>query len=197
MSLTSFLKVKAVKERFREEFEKLKLLVKREMNTLPLTKNYMRVGTAFDYLLRFKLEHLNKETLKSQEWVAEYAPRVVPPDRILLTGEAFDFHGENQREIMDLAEKQRKDFAKKTQKIVSDAKENLSAFLNTGKMSDKLIKSSLLLATLDPLHRSRSGFEHVGVVDSKDIEDLGNLISLVDKKTFKAKSTCLLNPNFG
>jgi len=170
MSLTSFLAEKDVKARFREEFEKPKFLAKKEMVASPLTKNYPRVGTAFDYLFRFILMHLNDASATSEKWVAEDALNYLASDEVLF---------------------------KNGNRIVSNAKRNLSDFLKSGKVTDELIESSLLLASLDPIIRSGFGHDDVGIIDSKDIRDLRNLVDVIDKDRFKARYTCLLNPRFG
>ena len=57
MSLTSFLKIKEVKAKFRETFKKPSIKLEGEILAPPQTKNYGLVGTAFDYLMRFVLEY--------------------------------------------------------------------------------------------------------------------------------------------
>lgn len=69
MSLTSFLNIKEVKEKFLEEFPKLfTFRVKTPLLAPPLTNNYQLVGTAFDYLLRFYIKLLNPNAIESS-WV--------------------------------------------------------------------------------------------------------------------------------
>lgn len=51
MSLTSFLKIKEVKAKFRETFKKPSFKLEGEIIAHPQTKNYGLVGTAFDYLM--------------------------------------------------------------------------------------------------------------------------------------------------
>ena len=70
MSLSKFLKIEDVKKKFQECFSKTKFAVKKEILAPPLTKNYGRVGTAFDYLLRFYLKYLNPQA-DTHRWVAE------------------------------------------------------------------------------------------------------------------------------
>ncbi len=70
MSLTSFLKNRDVKERFRQEFEMPKMRAERELLAPPLSNRYSLVGTAFDYLMRFYLKRLNPDAVTGQ-WVAE------------------------------------------------------------------------------------------------------------------------------
>lgn len=168
MSLTTFLTKPDVREKFTKEFEKPRLQVKRDIVALPLTKRYSLVGTAFDYLLRFHVEYLNKRFVKRRIWIAESA-------LFLLSGK----------------------YLRTGERIISQAKKNLDRFLKTGKQTDKLVESALLLAGLDPIFRANVGHEYIGMVDSQDVEDLKNLISAVDIHIFKAKKRCILNPSFG
>lgn len=170
MSLTTFLAKPDVREKFSSEFEKPKLQVKKEIVAPPMTKRYSLVGTAFDYLLRFRIEYLNPQSIKKDYWVAESA---LP----LLSGE--------NRE--------------KGEGIIGQTKANLSSFLETGKYDDELLKSTLLLAGLDSVFRTRAkrGIEYIGLVDNQDVQDLKNLISAVDMQIFKAQERCNLNPTFG
>ena len=81
MSLTSFLKDNAdVRERFRQEFKKPEFLAKKELAAPPLTTRYSTVGTAFDYLLRFFIQHLNPHTIDKGYWVAETAVELLADD---------------------------------------------------------------------------------------------------------------------
>jgi hypothetical protein len=74
MSLTSLLEDNTdVRERFRQEFTKPKFPAKNALVAPPLTANYVTVGTAFDYLLRFLIQHLNPHTSAKGHWVAEAA----------------------------------------------------------------------------------------------------------------------------
>lgn len=171
MSLTSFLKDNAdVRERFRQEFKKPKFLAENDLIAPPLTTRYSTVGTAFDYLLRFFIQHLNPHTIDKGYWVAETAVQLLADDAKLYA---------------------------KGKKIVSRARKDLANFLMKGQMLDALIESALLLATLDPIYRAGLGHETIGVVHKDDVQDLKNLISAVDKKIFTAKSLCMINPTFG
>ncbi len=70
MSLSKLLKMEDVRKKFQKCFSKARFAVKKEILAPPLTKNYGRVGTAFDYLLRFYLKYLNPQAITSR-WVAE------------------------------------------------------------------------------------------------------------------------------
>ena len=171
MSLTSFLKDNAdVRECFRQEFKKPKFLAKNDLVAPPLTTRYSTVGTAFDYLLRFFVQHLNPHTVDRGNWVAESAVERLADDAKLYA---------------------------KGEKIVSRARKELASFLTNGQMSEALIESALSLATLDPIFRAGLGHETIGDVHKDDVQDLKNLISAVDKKPFTANNLCMINPNFG
>ena len=171
MSLTSFLKDNAdVRECFRQEFKKPKFLAKNDLVAPPLTTRYSTVGTAFDYLLRFFVQHLNPHTVDRGNWVAESAVERLAGDAKLYA---------------------------KGEKIVSRARKELASFLTNGQMSEALIESALSLATLDPIFRAGRGHETIGDVHKDDVQDLKNLISAVDKKPFTANNLCMINPNFG
>jgi hypothetical protein len=70
MSLVTFLKIPDVRERFVQQFPKPSFKLKKEILAPPRTNRYMLVGTAFDYLLRFYIKHLNPDAVTHQ-WFAE------------------------------------------------------------------------------------------------------------------------------
>lgn len=195
MSLTSFLTIKEVRDKFTEEFPLPKFDLRKEILAPPLTNHYSLIGTAFDYLLRFYLKYLNPKAITGL-WVAEYAP-----ERFLFAKSALVIDGDKHRVDIEesfkrLSNKDRVLF-KNIQEIIEQAKENYSTFLKTGEIDNNLIKSALLLAQLDPIFRALYVDENIGKVDSKDIEDLKKLISIINPKIFKARKICLLNPTFG
>ena len=80
MSLTSLLQTSEVRRRFREEFEKPTMEASPDCVAPPISDRPAHVGTAFDYLLRFRLRSLNPETVKDRRWVAEAAVQLLPAD---------------------------------------------------------------------------------------------------------------------
>src|SRR5258706_418211 len=72
MSLTSFIDEKDVKAKFREEFPTVRFKLENRPIIEPLSKNYQLVGTAFDYLLRFRLQQYHPHAL-ARGWVADHA----------------------------------------------------------------------------------------------------------------------------
>ena len=169
MKTSPFLSDKEVKERFLQEFIKPHFRgVKVPLLAEPQTKNYALVGTAFDYLLRFYLQHLNPKAV-ARPWVAETAV-------LMLEGHPW---------------------AHKKAKIIRDnARNHLEEYLVTGEISNKLLNSTILLAKLDSYSRVGIVDEAMDKVDNRDVDDLSNLLAAVPE-TFTAKETCILNPTFG
>src|SRR6266849_7234068 len=164
MSLTSFLKIKDVRQTFKEEFEKPRLGEKRELLAAPLTKNYSPVGTAFDYLLRFYLKLLNPRA-RTRRWVAEEGLESL----------------ESKRKLYKVATSQ-----------MQQAKTNYAAYLKSGELTDELIRSAMFLAKMDSVYRAdifhpvfkagRKGSEFRKKFlekDEQDVTDLRQLFSLL------------------
>ncbi len=87
-----------------------------------------------------------------------------------------------------------KDWYMKGKEELKLAEERYIQFLETGQVTDDLIKSTLYLSKLDSIYRAgyiKKDFEYV---DKNDIKDLKNLISIVKPELFKAKKVCILNP---
>jgi hypothetical protein len=182
MSLTSFLRVKDVRERFSAEFPKPRLGEKRQLLAPPMTKHSSLVGTAFDYLLRFHLKHLNPHA-HIQDWVAEQG--------------LADLEGEAGLYKAALAKMRR-------------AKEEYAECLKRGQVGDDLIRSAIFLAKMDSIYRVGSfhpifltGPEGVKFrktfwgVDVRDVADLRKLVALLRPGVFQAGRLCILNPTFG
>jgi len=197
MSLTSFLKNKDIKERFRQEFPRPEFKLKKETLAPPVTRRYSLVGTAFDYLMRFYLKHINPDAVTTR-WVAESWLRALAwkiPDLELIfydKGEYEIFPGCIERLPKDV-----KRLIGTCEQIIEQAKMVYSCYLVSGEMTDEVIRSALLLAQLDPIFRSGYVDENLGTIDEGDVIDLRNLISIVNPELFKAKKLCVLNPTFG
>jgi hypothetical protein len=193
MSLTSLLNHRDVKTKFKEIFPKPKLIVNKALLAPPLTNHYLLTGTAFDYLMRFFLKHLNPKAITFR-WIAEIAQL----QTLSLHKYVYDIDDDK---LTDETPPEDKEIIETSEKIIAKAQDNYKKFLMTGRINKNLIRSALLLAQLDPLYRGGYVDEYIlnnfGTVADKDIKDLKNLISLVDPKTFKAKKVCLLNPTFG
>src|SRR5438093_5386568 len=84
MSLKRFLNNRDVRAKFREEFPATRLQSKARLLAPPRTTNYMLVGTAFDYLVRFYLQRLNPDA-KGKTWIAEEAVQMLGRGMVLYT----------------------------------------------------------------------------------------------------------------
>lgn len=183
MSLTSFLLNQDVKARFKEEFPRPKFALKKELLAPPVTKHYMLVGTAFDYLMRFYTKRLNPEAI-TQKWVAEESV-----ERMKWLGHALD----SQRVPFEIDD----NILGEAQGMLSQAKIAYSDYIKSGETNDEVIKCTILLAQLDTYYRTKIIGENFGIIDEDDVADLRKLISIINPDSFKAKELCLLNPTFG
>jgi hypothetical protein len=128
MSLTSFLQRNDVRDKFKQEFPKPKLVPSQEILAPLVSKNPRLIGTAFDYLMRFYAKYVNPQAIE-QEWIAEKSLR-------LLRQPGF------------------KHLYEQGYLIITQAKENYLEFLKTGQATEALIQSALGLAKLDSMYRS-------------------------------------------
>ena len=188
MSLSTFLARRDVRERFRQEFPKPKIVAGKELLAPPLSKRYSLVGTAFDYLLRFYLERLNPNAVQHR-WVAE---------------EGFNKLGEQAMgrsvyniDAEELSFPDDDGSFKAGRTALNRARTAHDRYIASGKTTVPLLKGAIYLAQLDVVFRSGFVDEHLGVAHPEDVRDLRKLISLVNPSEFLAKRRCLLNPSFG
>ncbi|MFA5303302.1 MAG: hypothetical protein WC393_02070 [Candidatus Nanoarchaeia archaeon] len=168
MSLISFINESDVKKKFAETFNLPKIELKVELKAPPITKNYSLVGTAFDYLLRFYIKKHNPYA-KTNPWIAELALKCLKDG----------------------------DLKTKLEKKLEIAKLIYKNYLTNGILTDEVIKTTLILAKIDPIYRAGYIDKNFDEIDEGDIQDLRNLINLVNENSFIAKNICLLNPTFG
>lgn len=195
MSLTSLLSDgnhQELKNKFKTEFLSPSFNLKAELKAPPLTQNYAIVGTAFDYLLRFYLEHHNKDTfIHRRFWVADAVFQL--PSKTLLNSETEIATGSHCEKVFKT-----KDLLTIITNQYEQTKVNYENYVNNGLITDELICNTIFLAKLD-------NFVRAGMIDQnfdnnynpEDIKDIKSLISLVDNKKFQAKDKCYLNPTFG
>lgn len=169
MSLTSFLKQPHFREKFKQEFPKPSLKIKREILAPPLTEDNRLIGTAFDYLLRFKIKQLNPQAW-SGDWVAERAIE------LMVRGKGEDAY-------------------QKGNQVISKIKKPYLEFLETGEITDDLIESALSLSKFDLFYRIRK-FDKTQT-DARHVQDLRGLIEQFDPNIFPSEGKISLNPEFG
>lgn len=173
MSLTSFLSNPVIKQKFKETFVNPGFKIKTDIKAPPLTGNYGIVGTAFDYIIRFMVQHFNKEKrVHHRNWVAEAS--FIRLSKVLAGTE--------------LAQLQNR-FKK--------AKASYQKFIATGKISKELLKDALFLAKLDLYFRSRLLVPDLFRENPLDVLDLENLYKNIKTADFKCRNHCFINPVFG
>lgn len=195
MSLTSILSDidnQELRDKLKTEFLRPAFTLKTEIKAAPLTNNYTIVGTAFDYLMRFYIQHHNNGSfIQNSIWVAEHSYRSLKKQ--------FSSGKKEKTRTGFRCDKIFK--TKDLLKIITDqyelAKLNYSKFILDGQVTDNLIANTIYLAKLDMYVRAGIIDQNLDYHDPDDIKDLHSLISLVRKENFKAKDKCYLNPTFG
>lgn len=176
MSLTSYLTGPdhpEIRQKFREEFLRPPFNFKNEIKAPPLTKNYGIIGTAFDYVLRFTIQHhnMNKQVYSGQ-WVADISFKRLENAFIGTEQSAF-----NER--------------------YKRAKTNHDKYIKSGKITKQLLADTLFLAKLDLYIRSGIIAPDMFIESDQDITDLKNLYSIINISDFTVNDKCFLNPTFG
>jgi len=194
MSLTSFLKKPDSRTLFSYHIQDPERKLEGKLKAPSISKNYNLVGIAFDYLLRFSIQHRFRESI-SGKWIAETACDLM--EFLLPTisgGDSEDIinYGENLSE---------KDFSHylnymRAKTELEIAKTNQQKYLIDGILSDDLLRSTLVLAQLDLFFRDKYFSGNFGEIEIQDIQDLRNLITIVDFSQFQPRNTCILNPTF-
>jgi len=195
MSLTSILSDRnnqELRDKLKTEFLRPAFTLKSEIKAEPLTKNWGTVGTAFDYLMRFYLQHHNKNTfIQRDTWVADHSYEMLTNQ--FMTSKAKEvrtgFHRDKIFKTKDLLEILTNQY--------DQTKSNYSKYVENGELTDDLIENTIFLAKLDAYFRAGIIDQNFDNHDSDDIKDLKSIISLVDKNNFTAKQKCYFNPTFG
>lgn len=188
MSLTSIIRDRAdIRDGLRARAARPPLRLE-AIKAPPLTANYGIVATAFDYLLRFHLQRLNKSAQASL-WAAEQGVEMIGAEELV-----YDL--DSGRLSSGKADRQRR----KADSHIAEARRVHASYLKTGKVDDDLLATCLRLAYLDVALRvgpDRIDWKGVDKPDRADIADLRALLRVVDESAFKSSNLCLLNPTFG
>ncbi|MCE9537765.1 MAG: hypothetical protein K8R85_00895, partial [Bacteroidetes bacterium] len=195
MSLTAFISDKnfqELRDKFKTVFPKPKIKLTGEMVAPPLTNSYSIVGQAFDYLLRFTLEHLHSSKVKSWGgWVADGAYSII--ERRVAETNSKTIRVGFRRDI----EKNRNEFLIMLRTEYSNAKQNYKKYLADGILTDSLIKSVLYLARLDVTARAGMIDQNLGNENDLDVKDIRQLMAVLNHDHFKVDNHCFINPTFG
>jgi len=205
LNLSGFFKLPDVKAKLRQEFVKPRFSVDKPLLSPVITSNPPKIGTAFDYLLRFYANYINPKAVSSI-WTAEESLKILElsrdDDTIIIDAKNRLVQVQNAdlipRDYVKKCKELKQEHYSEAKKVIETAKENLDSYLRTGDMNNHLIESSLALAQLDVLRRARYLSNSKSFIAEKnDLEDLQHLISRLEIKIFKANQICILNPNFG
>jgi hypothetical protein len=169
MSLTSFLKNDGeLRILLDQTFPKPSVNIGTVRRADPQTTNYALIGTAFDYLLRFKLER-EYSGIDSKPWIAQ-------------TG---------------LALAQATDDVDYLEELFADAEDHHEEYLESGELTDDFLARILDLARLDGIYRAGRWADDFGEATDGDLDDLRQLYSIIPEEQFQGADSMLLNPNFG
>jgi len=192
MSLTTIITEPEVRDQLKKLIRRPDFDGGRKLLAPPLTKNYMLVGTAFDYILRFYLKRVNPQAVERGHWVAEWAADCT--DALTLCPESDSV--EIMPELATSPDKHK--LAMQMKRIIDEAKYQLSLCLKTGRITDRLLSSAIQLAKLDGIFRGGlTGQVDLADIDERDKDDLRQLVRVIPAGVFKAKAVCVLNPTFG
>ncbi|MFM7022959.1 MAG: hypothetical protein ACKOXB_08265 [Flavobacteriales bacterium] len=184
MSLSSILRKennrKNVKTWFRQNFPLPK--INSEKSILIKSKYYSPslIGTAFDYLMRFEIKRINKNTFENQ-WNADV---VIEALKKKLTDKNSLLDKEKKEEIKLLVSDYRKGL------------KTLDRFLSTGVPSNKLIDFTTLLARLDFKYRTKTLASFLHISEDQAIDEIKKLHEITPWNEFQTEEKCFLNPTF-
>ncbi len=168
MSLTSFIAIPEIAMEMKRQFPMPEIKLSTKILVEPKTNKYGYTGTAFDYLMRFKLKQINKDAT-TRPWIAENATSLFSSQKL----------------------------RKKAQHILLRAKIDYKQFISIGDNINSTIETVARLAQIDPVYRAGYEDQNLGEIDKLITQELEELLSLIDKNKFTAKNSCSLNPTFG
>ncbi len=183
LSLSSFTNIKEVKEKFNGWFDKPRFSGKIPIKHPPITDKPQLLGTAFDYLLRFKIQYLNSKAI-AKNWIAEGA--LLRLKSRLITK---DYGPRTSKQLIE-------SWLEEGEPLFTLGKENYSRFLKEGRITDSFLRSCFHLAKMDGFYRPGYITGKIDNVNPKDTQDLQSLIGNIKIEQFQANKVCLLNPTF-
>ena len=167
MPLTTLLMEKEVKDLFRRAFVFEPFDIDAELKAAPITKNFSKIGTAFDYLARFWLKHRHPHA-EERRWVAE---------------NAVDLFGDEAFEV--------------GMSIITRARRAYHAYLQTGAMTDDLLRHAMRLSGLDLHYRAGRNQYAEDEINEADVEDLRNIWGVLECGDLtNLEGPVYLNPTF-
>ena len=175
MGLERFVKEKEARERIDAEFEMPNIICSQPIQVpLTIVSEAAIIGTAFDYLLRFFIEKNNPiQKIGKNRWCADISVAIIKRN----FGNYYEMASD----------------------ILSKAKQEYAKYLKTSFIRYGLLYSAVELARLD--YTNRVGDIHPDLqtdnTPKTTVDELGALLTIVDKKLFTINEYCILNPTFG
>ena len=177
----------------------------------PQTRHYMKAGTAFDYLMRWHIEHQYRQKTETRNtWVAEEGAELVWNGYCSKTGrtESLVWRDNMARGIGfpdGTTEDDMRRAAERAMRLLDDGKTEHERYMHTGRADCRTAVAVLGLTTLDAVLRANRAERLISgdiEPDHGDITDMLNLHeSLERSETMHAvldAARCIrLNPTFG
>ncbi|MCX5676363.1 MAG: hypothetical protein NTX87_15285 [Planctomycetota bacterium] len=187
MSLLTFVKQPDVAARLKPFLPKVSRTLPVSLRAVPRTGNFARVGTAFDYLLRFEIQRRAPHA-RAWPWVAEEALKFLSVGRIVFLSKS---------ETMSVSD----NLVRRACEVVKQARATVADFVVKKRASsrdrEEAAFHALRLASLDTYLRRRYLDWQFDQVDPQDIQDLLNLLAIVPFPALIDPTVLLLNPTFG
>ena len=193
MSLTILLQNSTpLRKRLRDTFKIPPHDLSAVMSAPPLSKSYPLVGTAIDYLIRFKVKHINANRLvAADDWIADQALDML---RVRLLSKGSTKIGLGRMGERSVSAKKLLENLEANHKA---AKKRVAVYLKSGRVTDELVESALFLARLDAFYRA--GVVDPGFMepDADALQDARGVLLQTRDEHFKVRRSCYLNPTFG
>ncbi|SIS21184.1 hypothetical protein [Natronorubrum thiooxidans] len=170
MSLTDFVKQEDVRDRLNAEFPNKGTRASEPVKASWQTRNYMLVGTAFDYLLRWWMRR-EVNRFQARPWVAETS--------------------------LELADEICPELKTDIEETIDNAKGHRDEYVDTGTVTRPLVESAIDLARIDGIYRGGVPPTDLGEYDDGDIVDCIRLLEILETTEFLNGQNAHLNPAFG
>jgi hypothetical protein len=187
MSLTTFVEQDEVAARLRafvpDTPRKFSIPIKVE----PRTTDYARVGTAFDYFLRFEVQR-RVPYAQARSWVAESALVHLEKGGVIFLSR-FETTSVSQSMV------------ERARKVVEAARFAVSDFMTKRKVShnqyEEMASHALRLASLDLVVRRRIFDPRLEEVNDDEVQEMLALLGIVPFQDLIDERLMLVNPTFG
>ena len=170
MDLSEFVGQSAVRERLDDVVPNQGDRAENQLKVDWQTSNYFLIGGAFDYLLRFWLEH-HADTFTAGDWEARRGVEVVVENH--------------------------PDYESAARDAIDAAEDAAAEFMETGEMNRDLLDAALDLSRLDWTAQSGEPPEDLGEYDGGDIVDCIRLMEVLDECDAMRGSEVHMEPPLG